>query len=137
MRSSYRCLVGVAPLIPGLAPNELNVIQGQRLSITVVTQPDKTMFFACIKEEDTSQWPKKVCFSEEQAEKEGARISDMPVTTHVLFGEIWRKRYRGYLCPIQEGLLRHWHFGRIVLVGDSVHKVCFSAPNDSLMDTEV
>ena len=121
--SAYRCLVGVAPLIPGLALNELNVIQGQGLSMTIVTQPEKTMFFACIKEKVAFHWPRRVSFSAEDAETEAAKIADTPITANTLFGEVWNKRQRGYLCSIQEGLLSHWYFGRMVLVGDSVHKV--------------
>ena len=41
----------------------------------------------------------------------------------MVFGEIWAQRTRGSLISIEEGMLEHWHFGRIVLAGDAVHEV--------------
>lgn len=40
-----------------------------------------------------------------------------------VFGELWKNRIRAHLIGLQEGLFDHWSFGRIVLVGDSAHKV--------------
>ena len=126
--TSYHCLVGVAPLVPGLEVGELNLVRDEGLSATVTTTADKVMFFVCIKSYTTSHWPTRIRFSDTDAEKEAAKIADFPVTTHVLFGEIWSRRQRGYLCPIEEGLLKHWHWGRLALVGDSAHKVPSSYP---------
>lgn len=58
-----------------------------------------------------------------EAEEEALKLMDMPVTKTVLFGEIWINRTQGYLCPLEEGVLDHWFFDRIALLGDSAHKV--------------
>ena len=97
--------------------------------MVIVAQPHQTMFFVCVKEQRLSHWPKRTQFTEQDAEDEATRIADMPVTEHLLFGEIWTQRTRGYLCSLEEGIFEHWSFGRIVLVGDSAHKVRRRAPS--------
>lgn len=91
--------------------------------MVIVSQPGQTLFFVCIKEPDVSRWPQRSHFTEEDANREAAKIADRPVTAHVLFGEIWMKRTRGYLTSLEEGVFEHWYFNRTVLVGDSAHKV--------------
>lgn len=120
---SYRCLVGVAPAIAGLRPNETNQIQNQGTYIFIVTQPRQTLFLVCIKNRSASHWPRRTRFSEEDTENEAARIAASPVTENVLFGEIWKKRTRGYLSSLEEGIFKNWFFNRTVLLGDSAHKV--------------
>jgi hypothetical protein len=48
---------------------------------------------------------------------------DQPIFENLVFGDIWRKRYRAQIVDIEEGVLSKWHFGRTVLVGDAAHKV--------------
>ncbi|KAF6218597.1 hypothetical protein HO133_005948 [Letharia lupina] len=123
LTSSYRCLVGAAPAIAGIGANESNMIQNQGVYMVIVSQPGQTLFFVCIKEANVSHWPQRSHFTKEDAEKEAAKIADRPVTAHVLFGEIWMKRTRGYLTSLEDGVFEHWFFNRIVLVGDSAHKM--------------
>jgi hypothetical protein len=52
-----------------------------------------------------------------------AKVADYPVSESVLFGELWRKKTRGHIVSLQEGVLDHWFFGRTALLGDCVHKV--------------
>lgn len=129
LTSSYRCLVGVAPSIAGLEETESNVIQNKGFSTLVVTQPETTFFFVCIKEQIISHWPNRRTFTAANAEEEAMKIADMPVTNNVLFGEIWARRTRSYLCALEEGVLKHWFFKRTALLGDSVHKVSFFNKN--------
>ena len=91
--------------------------------MVIVSQPGQTLFFVCIKEPEVSHWPQRSRFSENDAENEAAKIADRPITANCLFGEIWMKRTRGYLTSLEEGVFEHWFFNRIVLVGDSAHKV--------------
>jgi hypothetical protein len=44
-------------------------------------------------------------------------------TADVKFGDFWDRRQRWALVALEEGHLDHWSWGRIVCIGDSVHKV--------------
>lgn len=125
LTSSYRSLVGVAPPIPGLAKNISTMVQGKGRSSVVITSPHNTQFFICIKEKKTTHVLDKIRYTPEDMETEAASIADQPVKKEegVVFGDIWSKRERTYLCRVEEGVQRHWSFGRIVLVGDAAHKV--------------
>ena len=101
----------------------MNVTHSKGVSTVLTTQPNTALFFVCIKERNKSQWPCRKQFTAADAEKEAAKVGDLPVTDNVLFGELWDKRSWGYLCSLEEGILKHWHFGRIALLGDSAHKV--------------
>ena len=102
------------------------MVQNQGVYMFVVSQPGQTLFFVCIRESRVSHWPQGSRFTKEDAEKEAAKIADRPVTSLVLFGEIWMKRTHGYLTSLEEGVFEHWFYGRTVLVGDSAHKVSYS-----------
>lgn len=66
------------------------------------------------------------------AERLATRVKDHPVSDSLLFGEVWNSRTRAQLVSLEEGVLKHWHSGRMVLAGDAVHKVD-SASHDQLL----
>lgn len=45
------------------------------------------------------------------------------IQNHVKFGDLYRNRVRSAAyVPLQEYALQNWHFGRIILLGDTAHK---------------
>ena len=50
-------------------------------------------------------------------------VADKPVADGLLFSEIWKKRQRATVVSLEEGVLNHFHHGKICLIGDSAHKV--------------
>jgi hypothetical protein len=44
-------------------------------------------------------------------------------TADVKFRDFWERRQSWALVALEEGHLDHWSWGRIVCIGDSVHKV--------------
>ncbi|KZL66586.1 FAD binding domain-containing protein, partial [Colletotrichum tofieldiae] len=47
---------------------------------------------------------------------------DDPILKGVTFGDVYAKLTRKVLVPIQQYVLQKWHFGRVLLLGDAVHK---------------
>ncbi|WQF89220.1 Putative FAD-binding domain, FAD/NAD(P)-binding domain superfamily [Colletotrichum destructivum] len=47
---------------------------------------------------------------------------DDPIREGVTFADVYGKLTRKVLVPIQEYVLQKWHFGRVLLLGDAVHK---------------
>jgi 2-polyprenyl-6-methoxyphenol hydroxylase-like FAD-dependent oxidoreductase len=68
-------------------------------------------------------WPKRQRFTDEDANALAELVADKPVTDQLLFSEIWRQRTRASVISLEEGVMEHWHHGRICLLGDAVHKV--------------
>ena len=45
------------------------------------------------------------------------------VTETVSFGEIYANKTKSTITPLPHHVFKRWHWGRIMLLGDSVHKV--------------
>ena len=72
----------------------------------------------------------------QEDEKEFARsqldkvlLSDAAQTK---FGDLWERTTFSALLAVEEGFLEQWSLGRVVCIGDSVHKVC--SPHKSTPD---
>ncbi|KAK6845640.1 FAD-binding domain-containing protein [Apiospora arundinis] len=61
-------------------------------------------------------------FTEEEREKYVAAHASDLIQNGVTFGDLYKNRIRSAYVPLQQYALKHWHFGRILLLGDTVHK---------------
>lgn len=119
----------MAPASLELGERDMTVVHDDRYSFLFLTQPDKVFFFVFFRLQQPFAWPHRQRYTDADAESLAASVAAHPVCETLLFGEIWEKRIRGSLISIEEGVLQHWSHGRIVLAGDSVHKV---TPNIAL-----
>lgn len=102
---------------------DCQTVHNHGFSFLIITQPGRTFFFVFIKLPQVVRWPNRSHFTAEDAEREAAKLMDLPVTESVVFGEIWNRRLRGQLIPLEEVVFDHWHHNRIAILGDSAHKV--------------
>jgi 2-polyprenyl-6-methoxyphenol hydroxylase-like FAD-dependent oxidoreductase len=49
---------------------------------------------------------------------------DAPFTEDITFAEVWKQRKYAVKVPMEEGVIKKWHYGRTVVMGDAAHKVC-------------
>lgn len=89
----------------------------------ILTQPQLIFYFVFIKLGQTYRWPSLPTYTVEDMHAEAAKIATLPINDNLTFGQIWEKRLRGDLINIEEGVFKHWHSNRIVLLGDAAHKV--------------
>jgi 2-polyprenyl-6-methoxyphenol hydroxylase-like FAD-dependent oxidoreductase len=68
-------------------------------------------------------------YTDKDAETFAMEIKDYPTNQSMNFGDLWEDRKWVRLVNIEEGFIQRWHQDRIVLVGDSVHKM---TPNAGL-----
>ncbi|ROT41103.1 FAD/NAD(P)-binding domain-containing protein [Sodiomyces alkalinus F11] len=122
LKTRYKCLVGLSPSIPGFPTGIMAVVHHDGFSFLLFTQPEKTFFFVFIHLDTTYYWPLFPKYTKQDAEREASKLLNFPVHDGVVFGDIWEKRLRGELVNIEEGIAGRWHSGRIVLLGDAVHK---------------
>lgn len=106
-----------------MGSGDCHTVHNQGFSFLIITQPGRTFFFVFIKLPKVIHWPERARFTAEDAEREAAKLFDLPISQTVLFGELWQKRIRGQLIALEEVVFDHWHFGRIAILGDSAHKV--------------
>ena len=131
IKTTYSCLVGMSAAVPGLG-NELSCVHNRGYSFLIASQPDRTFWFVFFSIEKPYSQYTRPKWTDADAEKAAVPLLDHPLTESVVFGELWRKRFRAHMIDIEEGVLNKWHHGRIVLAGDVVHKVlslvCLSKP---------
>ena len=113
----------MGPTAPEMGDRTMTCVHNQGYSFLILTQPDKVFFFVFFRLKSPFTWPKRERFTNEDAENAAAKVADHPISDTTVFGELWKNRVRGSLISLEEGILEHWHFGRIVLAGDSAHKV--------------
>ena len=123
LATTYSCLIGFAPQMAGVGMGDCQTVHNKGFSFLIITQPGRTFFFVFIKLPKVVHWPDRLRYTAEDAEREAAKLAALPVTESLLFGEIWKRRVRGQLIPLEEVVFEHWHSGRIAILGDSAHKV--------------
>lgn len=99
-------------------------MDGQRTDIgRILTQPQFIFYFVFIGLDQTHHWPSFPKFTADDANRQAAKTANLPINSSLRFGQLWENRIRGKLINIEEGVFKTWHSRRIVLVGDSAHKV--------------
>lgn len=124
----------MGPTAPGMGDRTMTCVHDRGYSFLILTQPDKTFFFVFYRLKKPFTWPNRERFTSEDTDIAAAKVADHPISDTMVFGELWQKRTRGTLISLEEGMLKHWHFGRIVLAGDSAHKVKRSHPPPIFQD---
>lgn len=116
----------------GLGTRDMTCVHGHGYSFLFLSQPDQIYFFVFSKLPQPISSPNNQRWTDEDAEKIADGVKDHPVSDSLLFGEIWRTRTQGQLVSMEEGIFEHWHFGRMVLAGDAVHKVSLTTKSSLL-----
>ncbi|RYP20235.1 hypothetical protein DL765_002909 [Monosporascus sp. GIB2] len=114
---------GMGPGTPELGERDMTAISDKRFSFLCITQPTETFWFVFFRLDKEISWPKRNRYTAQDAEAAAASVADHPLSESLVFGELWKRRDRAAMLDIEEGVLDHWFYDRIVLAGDCVHKV--------------
>jgi 2-polyprenyl-6-methoxyphenol hydroxylase-like FAD-dependent oxidoreductase len=125
MKTTYVAIIACVPQMPGLGPNHMHSTSFDKVSFLMLCQPDTIYAAAHFKlpPEEQCRWPNRLRFTEADMERYAQKVADLPVSQSLLFGELWRRKTRAHIVSLEEGVLKHWHFGRLALLGDAAHKV--------------
>ncbi|KAI0886564.1 FAD binding domain protein [Annulohypoxylon maeteangense] len=123
LTTTFKSLLVVTPAIPELGHRDLITTYNKGFTFLATSQPNAVYLFVIFRNDQPFSWPKQEKFTDEDAETLAEIVADKPVTDQILFGEIWKRRIRASVISLEEGVMEHWHHGRIVLAGDAVHKL--------------
>ncbi|KAF4990930.1 hypothetical protein FGRMN_8168 [Fusarium graminum] len=131
MVTQYNAIVMASSPVPGLGFHDMEVTSNDGYSFLLLCQPDwvSVIVHNKLSKDQECTWPTRRRYSEADMEALANSIAERPITDTVVFGEIWKRRLKAQMISLEEGVLQHWTFGRIVLAGDAVHKV---TPNSAL-----
>lgn len=122
-KTKWKALVGMGPPEPSLGTADMTVVHNDKYSFLILTQPDQTFYFAFFRLPEVLDWSSRPRYNDQEMHDLATSVADRPVCESMTFGQLWAKRERGALIPIEEGILDQWHQGRVVLAGDAAHKV--------------
>ncbi|KDN46109.1 FAD binding domain-containing protein [Tilletiaria anomala UBC 951] len=60
--------------------------------------------------------------SAEEADAFATQFFDFPIMRSLKVGDVVRQSFTKGMADIEEGIVKHWSWGRVVLVGDACHK---------------
>ncbi|KAI4601743.1 hypothetical protein KJ359_010607 [Pestalotiopsis sp. 9143b] len=123
MKTNFRALIGMTSRPPGTAENDLYSNFGDKRSFLGLLTPKDMFYSFFFRLDEPLVWPRRATYTEQDAEALAESVLDYPVSDTLLFGDIWKGRTRGFLLPLEEGLLEHWYYDRIVLTGDASLKI--------------
>lgn len=85
--------------------NELSVVYNKAYSFLLGTQPRRCFYFVFQRVQKPRTRYNRPRYTQEDAAKMAANVADMPVSENMVFGELWRRRWRGAVVDIEEGVL--------------------------------
>ncbi|KAI8711280.1 hypothetical protein NCS52_01503900 [Fusarium sp. LHS14.1] len=116
----YAGVFGRTACIEGLTPgSNINVYQ-RGTHVQVFTSETETQLIAYGRIPVSKE---RTHFGQNDAEDAVKPWLQVPVAKGVTFGDLWNSKSAGGSANFDEGVLRWWHWGRMVLVGDAAHKI--------------
>jgi 2-polyprenyl-6-methoxyphenol hydroxylase-like FAD-dependent oxidoreductase len=120
----YQCSFGIAQHVDGWIHGEQAVVMGHGQSFLVLSGPDNRVYWFLFNKlpevKRGSSIPRYTKLDEEQFMK---RFGALHIKENLTFDHVYQKRLNSTLTPLHEVVYKKWFFQRVVLMGDSVHKV--------------
>ncbi|KAH0593199.1 hypothetical protein MHUMG1_08921 [Metarhizium humberi] len=119
----YACVFGISSSHPGLTPGQqISCFNNGRSILSVVGKCGRTFWFLFLKLDKRYAYGAAPRFSEKEAAFHCEKLRSEPFWGSVRFGDLWDRREVFNMTPLEEALFTQWHLGRMVCIGDSMHK---------------
>ncbi|KAK4075352.1 uncharacterized protein Triagg1_4473 [Trichoderma aggressivum f. europaeum] len=123
--ASYRCLW--ATFKRPTAMGDSCETQHKDTSVMYVTGKERGWIFLYEKLPEPTK--ERTSYTSEDVEAMGNQFAEYPITDNLKVKDVFPDRITGGMSDLQEGICNNWGWGRIVLAGDSIHKL---TPNAGL-----
>ena len=122
--TTYRCMFGLSPLVPGFEPAETWSCHGHGASSMVFVGKDVGFFL--VYEQLDKPTRERHRYTQEEKEDFVQRLGHIPLTSNRNFKEMYSIAQETTLVDLQEGFLEVFSHDRICVVGDAL---CKHTPN--------
>ncbi|KAL7266526.1 hypothetical protein RUND412_010928, partial [Rhizina undulata] len=124
MSAEYCCIFGISEPVDGYLEGNGDTMSNDSFSILTGTGLGGRLFwFVFIKMEKKYYAPNIPRFTKADCEKMAQKFFKAKITDTLTFEDIWKNRISDTLTSLEERVHTKWHFGRMVTIGDSAHKV--------------
>lgn len=118
-------MFGISNPIETLPPGEVHFTFQQGHNFALFTGKDGIIYWFLFEDMGkTFEQGSIPRFNSSDADVSCQKYLSSPITSSVRFGDIYSKQIVKTKTAFEEGVASHWRSGRVVLVGDSAHKVC-------------
>jgi 2-polyprenyl-6-methoxyphenol hydroxylase-like FAD-dependent oxidoreductase len=124
--SEYQCLFGISNPVPGLKIGQVKTCYNKDESILLVVSKNYRVYWFLfrkyLKRLSVGEIPR---YSPADVDKyaQGFLNYGMEPGRAITFADVWSVRVSCTLVPLEEAKFKVWTWGRIVCVGDSIHKL--------------
>lgn len=120
----YVCVFGISSAIPGLESGEHINRYGDKFCVmTFHGKYGRVFWFILYKLEKAYSYPNAPRYSPEDAARICEELASVYIFESICVRDLWETREVVSMTAAEEGFFDIWHFRRVVLLGDSIHKV--------------
>ncbi|KAF3769690.1 FAD/NAD(P)-binding domain-containing protein [Cryphonectria parasitica EP155] len=119
--TSYRGLFGWSTWTKGIEEGHLYEMHGDKMSVQLIPGKDMVMFL--VYDRLPADTRESVRYSDEEKKKLVEEVAEYFVTDTVQFKDLWGQAQWSFCSGLEEGTAEKWYGDRLVLVGDTVHKM--------------
>ncbi|KAL3477319.1 hypothetical protein BJX99DRAFT_269911 [Aspergillus californicus] len=127
MKIDYVCIFGISDSVTNLRPGEqVASLHAGRSFLTFPGKDDRVFWFFLKKLDRQYSYGSAPRWSAMDIQRTAERFATDHIWNGIQFGELWKRRQVVGMTNLEENVFSTWHWGRIVCIGDSMHKM---APN--------
>ncbi|KAJ5235713.1 uncharacterized protein N7469_004881 [Penicillium citrinum] len=124
----YRAIFGISKAPEGIVPDQAFKWFGEGRNYLCAPGPNGTLYWIFdMKNEEKTQGKSILRYTENDIEEAVTLYRGDVIKDGVTFGDLFDNRIRASMVPVEEGILKTCFYKRIVLLGDSWHKVGYIA----------
>ncbi|KAJ5948641.1 hypothetical protein N7454_001948, partial [Penicillium verhagenii] len=124
LKVEYTCVFGISSPISGLETGEHINRYGDKFSVITFHGKDGRVFWFIIQKLDQVYvYPNVPRYSPADAAELCSNLAHVSILGDIRVQDLWDNKIVASMTALEEGLLEIWNFDRIVLLGDSVHKM--------------
>ncbi|KAL2819029.1 hypothetical protein BDW59DRAFT_165189 [Aspergillus cavernicola] len=127
MKVDYVCTFGISDSVPDLHPGEQVASLHEGRSFLTFPGKDGRVFWFLLRRLDRQHsYRSAPRWSVMDIDKTAESFATDHIWNGIQFGDLWKRRQVVGITNLEENVFSTWHWGRVVCIGDSMHKM---APN--------
>jgi salicylate hydroxylase/FAD dependent monooxygenase len=125
MSIEYACIFGASTTVPGLNEQHLHSSVDNGIAFILIPGVNgRLSWFIIVKLDKRYHYGSAPRFSVKDAAVWCERLTDKYIWKDIQFKQVWQNREIFAMTALEENIFQNWSCGRIVCIGDSMHKVC-------------
>ena len=124
MSVEFSCVFGISSPVAGLVAGEqVNALLKGSTIVTIHGKNGRVYWFVIQKLDQKYTYPNSPRFKATDIAPALHPLREVQLTPTVTFQMVWENAITVSMTALEENIFQKWHYGRMVLIGDSAHKV--------------